>query len=58
MGGAIARVPADESVFAHRAARFNVRMDGAWDDLADDGRVVGRARQTFDRLRPLATGGV
>ncbi len=35
MGGAVARVPADESAFAHRDARFFVNVIGIADDAAE-----------------------
>jgi FAD/FMN-containing dehydrogenase len=58
LGGAISRVGADESAYAHRAARFNVSIDAAWSDPELDERAIGWARRTWDVLRPFATGGV
>jgi FAD/FMN-containing dehydrogenase len=58
MGGAIRRVGADESAFAHRGARFNVSIDAGWTDPAMDGTAIGWARGAWDSLTPFATGGV
>jgi FAD/FMN-containing dehydrogenase len=58
MGGAISRVSADDSAYPHRGARFNISLDGLWSDPADDAAVVGWSRQSWDRLRPFANGGV
>jgi hypothetical protein len=58
MSGAIARVPADETAFAHRAASFNVSVDASWSDPALDAAAIGWARSTWDALRPFSTGGV
>jgi hypothetical protein len=58
LGGAIDRVTRDESAYPHRGARFNVSIDASWTDPADDDRVIGWARSTWDALRPFATGGV
>jgi FAD/FMN-containing dehydrogenase len=58
MGGAISRVGAQESAFAHRQARFNVSIDAGWTDPALDATAIGWARRHWEALRPHATGGV
>ena len=58
MGGAIARVGADESAFAHRSAVFNLSVDTKWTDPAHDEEGIAWARSSWDALRPFATGGV
>ena len=58
LGGAIAQVGADESAYAHRAARFNVSIDAGWTHPELDEAAIGWARRTWDALRPHATGGV
>jgi FAD/FMN-containing dehydrogenase len=58
LGGAIARVSADDSAYPHRNARFNVSIDGVWSDPAHDASILGWARNTWDTIRPFANGGV
>ena len=58
LGGAIARVGDDESAYPHRAARFNLSIDGSWHDPALDDSVIAWVRSTWDRVTPFATGGV
>ena len=58
LGGAIARVPDDESAFAHRSATFNLSVDASWSDPALDATAIGWARSTWDALKPFSTGGV
>jgi FAD/FMN-containing dehydrogenase len=58
LGGAIARVPEDESAFAHRSAAFNVSVDASWSDPALDAAAMAWARSTWDALKPFSTGGV
>jgi FAD/FMN-containing dehydrogenase len=58
LGGAIERVTADESAFAHRSARYNVSIDAGWTEPDLDERAIGWAREGWDLLAPFATGGV
>jgi hypothetical protein len=58
LGGAIARVGADESAFAHRSATFNFSIDTKWTDPARDADGIDWARSMWDAVQPFATGGV
>jgi hypothetical protein len=58
LGGAIDRVTPDESAYPHRGAAFNLSIDAIWSDPADDERVIGWARSTWQAMRPSANGGV
>jgi len=58
LGGAIDRVSADESAFAHRGARFNLSFDAMWEDPADDAAMIGWCRATWERMQKYANGGV
>jgi hypothetical protein len=58
LGGAIDRMGPEDSAFAHRRARFNLSMDGLWQDAADDDAVIGWVRETWTRMQPFASGGV
>ncbi|QSB14937.1 FAD-binding oxidoreductase [Natronosporangium hydrolyticum] len=58
MGGAVARVGADETAFPHRSEPFNVSIDAGWVDPALDATAVGWARDTWRALVQYASGGV
>lgn len=58
LGGAVSRVTAGESAYAHRDATFNVSFDAFWDDPELDESAVGWARDAWDAWKPFATGGV
>jgi len=58
LGGAVARVGAEETAFAHRSASFNVSVDAIWVQPELDEEAMAWARSTWDALRPHATGGV
>lgn len=57
LGGAVADVPADDSAYAHRSARFNLSVDATWDDPALDEDAVAWARSAWDAMLPFANGG-
>ena len=58
LGGAIDRVDGSASAFAHRGARFNLSIDACWFDASLDEQAIGWSRETWNQLRPFATGGV
>jgi FAD/FMN-containing dehydrogenase len=57
-GGAVARVPADETAFAQRDALFNLAVISRWTDPATAETHTAWARQSSDSARPFASGGV
>jgi FAD/FMN-containing dehydrogenase len=57
LGGAVSRVPADATAYAHRDAQFVMNVHGRWEDPAKDATCVGWARQLFQAAAPFATGG-
>jgi FAD/FMN-containing dehydrogenase len=57
-GGAVARVPSDETAFAQRDALFNLAVIARWTDRATADTHVAWARQSSDAARPVASGGV
>jgi len=57
-GGAVARVPADETAFAQRDAMFNLAIVSRWTDAATAATHTDWARQTSAAIRPFASGGV
>nr|WP_302474575.1 BBE domain-containing protein [Roseococcus sp. MDT2-1-1] len=58
IGGAVARVGAGETAYAHRDAAYDCVPIAVWDDPAEDGRNLAWGRGVFEALRPFATGGV
>jgi FAD/FMN-containing dehydrogenase len=57
-GGAVARVPAEETAFAQRDALFNLAVISRWTDPATAGTHIGWARKSSESARPFASGGV
>ena len=58
LGGAIARVGAEVTAYAHRSASFNLSVDAVWSEQALDETAIGWAHSTWHALRPHATGGI
>ena len=57
VGGAVARVPADATAYAHRDAEFVMNVHGRWAEVANDQACIGWARELFAAAAPFATGG-
>lgn len=57
-GGAVARVPEDETAFARRDAQFNIHYLGMWTDPADDALNTASIRQLAAVMKPWTTGTV
>ena len=57
-GGAVARVPAGDSAFAHRGALFNLAVIARWTDPATAESHTAWARGSSDAMRRFASGGV
>ena len=57
-GGAVARVPADETAFAQRDALFNLAIISRWADASTANTHIEWARKTSEAARPFASGGV
>jgi FAD/FMN-containing dehydrogenase len=57
-GGAVARVPADETAFAQRDALFNLAVISRWTDPATADTHIAWARQSSEAARQFASGGV
>jgi FAD/FMN-containing dehydrogenase len=56
MGGAINRVPAEDTAYSERAANWMVSMDGNWQDPNDDEKVISWVRDAWGRVHELGTG--
>jgi len=58
LGGAAARVPADETAFGDRGAPFVVNLLGNWPHAEDDSANVAWVRSLFAKLQPAMVPGV
>ena len=58
MGGAVARVGADDNAFGNREAEYNLLILGISDDVALDDAVRDWARGMWKAVQPFSTGGV
>jgi FAD/FMN-containing dehydrogenase len=58
MGGAIARVPEEDTAFATRSAPYMVSIDGMWTDAADDADNIAWTRATWEAVKEFGTGEV
>ena len=55
-GGAVRRVPDDETAYPHRDAEFNLAIVARWADPSDADRHTGWARDFSEAMRPHARG--
>jgi FAD binding domain-containing protein/berberine-like enzyme len=58
LGGAAARVAADETAFGDRSAPFVMNLLGNWQNAEDDSSNVAWVRNLFAKLRPAMVPGV
>jgi hypothetical protein len=58
LGGAAARVAAEETAFGDRSAPFIMNLLGNWVDAADDAVNIAWIRGVFAKVRPATTPGV
>lgn len=58
LGGAVARVDENSTAYPHRAARFNISIDGTWHDPDLDTEAIDWVRSTWCQVEPFANGGV
>lgn len=56
--GAVKRVPADETAFAHRDARYVLNIIGSWADPAESDAHIGWTNAVWRSIEPSATGAV
>jgi FAD/FMN-containing dehydrogenase len=57
LAGAANRVSADAMAYGHRDAKFVLNVHGRWDDVADDQKCIGWAREFFQASAPYASAG-
>jgi FAD/FMN-containing dehydrogenase len=58
MGGAISRVPHDETAYVHRDAPFLININAAWTDPAESEAHIRWARDYWSAMLPYGAGGV
>jgi len=58
MGGAVGRVDASATAFAHRDAQHVLNINGVWTEPAEDEVHVEWTRDLFTAMEPFSTGGV
>jgi hypothetical protein len=58
MGGAIAKVGAEETAFATREPAYMVSIDGMWTDPADDAANIAWTRSAWEAVKEFGTGEV
>jgi hypothetical protein len=58
LGGAAARIAADETAFGDRSAPFIMNLLANWSDASADGANISWIRGLFDKLRPAMKPGV
>jgi FAD/FMN-containing dehydrogenase len=58
LGGAMGRIPADQTAFGDRSAQYNISIDSTWIDRAEDTRNIAWTRAVWEDLRHYSDGGV
>jgi FAD/FMN-containing dehydrogenase len=58
LGGQASRVPAEETAYSQRDAKFVLNVHGRWETSQEDHRCISWAREFFHAAAPHATGGV
>jgi FAD/FMN-containing dehydrogenase len=58
LGGAVARVGADETAFNHRDAAYNLAIIARWQDAKDRDANIAWVRSVHEAMEPFTTGGV
>ncbi len=57
-GGAMSRVPADQTAFGDRSAPILFSVDAIWENADDSERVIEYSRQYLFNMRTYSTGGL
>jgi FAD/FMN-containing dehydrogenase len=57
LGGAVARVGADETSFGHRRAAFDILITSLWTDPSESERHVQWTRDFWEAMQPYISGG-
>lgn len=57
LGGAVSRIPQEETAYPDRAAKFIMNVHGRWGTMEEDRPGITWARSVFDAVTPFASGG-
>jgi FAD/FMN-containing dehydrogenase len=57
-GGAIARVPEEDSAFVHRQAMFNIMVTGIWNGAQEEQQMRSYLARWAQFMQPFWTGGI
>ena len=57
LGGAVARVGADETAFDHRQAAYDLLITSLWTDATESERHIRWTRELWEAMQPFSTGG-
>ena len=58
LGGAVSRVPKDQTAYFHRDAVYHLEIISAWQDPSEDEKNVRWVRELFEELGPFGSKGV
>jgi FAD/FMN-containing dehydrogenase len=58
MGGAVARVPHDETAYVHRAAPYLMNINAMWTNPSESDVQIAWARELWSAMQPHSAGGV
>ena len=58
LGGAVSRLPKNQTTYFHRDAAYSFEAISAWQEPADDEKNVRWTRELWDRFAPFASSGV
>jgi FAD/FMN-containing dehydrogenase len=58
LGGAVSRVPVDDTAFNHRKNSFNALIVSSWSDRAENEKQIRWTRQLWQAIQPHSSGGV
>jgi FAD/FMN-containing dehydrogenase len=58
LGGAVSRVPEDDTAFSHRKNPFNALIVSSWPDRAENERHIRWTQQLWEALQPHSPGDV
>ena len=58
MGGAMARVPHDETAYVHRDAHYLMNINAMWTNPSESDAHIAWARELWSAIQPHSAGGV